>query len=58
MLNHAISLKGQTRGDIYFYFFIQISWDNWQEMSWATILDNDLGLLLHFKGNEIRLRLG
>ena len=51
MLNHAISLKGQTRGDIYFYFFIQISWDNWQEMSWATILDNDLGLLLHFKGN-------
>ena len=35
----------------YFYFFIQISYDNSQEMNWTTLLDNDLGLLLTFKRN-------
>ena len=35
----------------YFYFFKQISWNNWQEMVWTTLLDNDLGLLLPFKRN-------
>ena len=29
---------------------IQISWNNWQEMIWATLdVDNDLDLSLHFK---------
>ena len=30
--------------------FLQISWSNWQEMTWATIdVDNDLDLSLPFK---------
>ena len=32
-----------------FLLFIQISWNNWQEMTWATLLDNDLDLLLLFQ---------
>ena len=31
-----------------FLLFIQISWNNLQEMSWATLLDNDLDLSLPF----------
>ena len=53
-LNHAISLKGWTQGDN-IQLFIQISWNNWQQTTWATILNNDLDL--SFKRNQIRLRL-
>ena len=35
----------------HFYIFKQISWHNWQETTWKTLLDNDLGLLLTFKWN-------
>ena len=35
----------------YFYFFVQISGNNWQETTWKTLLDNDLDLLLPFKWN-------
>ena len=35
-----------------FLLFIQISWNNWQEMTWATLdVDNDLDLSLPFKRN-------
>ena len=40
-----------TWGDNIFTFFIQISWNNWQETTWATFLDNDSTLLLLFKRN-------
>ena len=53
-LNHAISLKGWTHGDN-IQLFIQISWNKWQQTTWATILNNDLDL--SFKRNQIRLRL-
>ena len=33
----------------YFYYFIQIFWNNWQEITWTTLLYNDMGLLLPFK---------
>ena len=39
----------------YFHFFIQISWNNWQEITWTNLLDNDLGLLLSFNLDQIRL---
>ena len=38
--------------------FIKISWNNWNETSWTTLFDNDLDLLLPFKQNKIRRRLG
>ena len=41
---------------LHFWFFIQISWHNWQETTWKNFLNNDLGLLLPFKKNEIRRR--
>ena len=41
--------------EIIFLLFLQISWNNWQELTWATLLDNDLDLLLYFK--QIRLDL-
>ena len=50
MLNHAISMKGWTRGDN-ILLFTQIFWNNWQETTWTTFLDNDLDLLLPFKRN-------
>ena len=32
--------------------FTQISWNNWKEMTWATLdVDNDLDLLLPLKQN-------
>ena len=34
-----------------FLLFIQISWNNWQEMTWATLVDNDLDFSLPFKQN-------
>ena len=34
-----------------FLLFIQISWNYWQETTWATLLDNDLDLLLPLKRN-------
>ena len=34
-----------------FLFFIQILWHNWQETTWTTLSDNDLGLLLPIKQN-------
>ena len=35
-----------------FLLFIQISWNNWQEMTWATLeVDNDLDLSLPFNQN-------
>ena len=42
----------------YFYFFIQSSWNNWQEITQTTLLYTNLGLLLPFKWNQIRLKLG
>ena len=42
----------------YFFFFIQISWNNWQGTTWTILLNNDFALLLPCKRNEIRLRLG
>ena len=42
-----------------FLLFIQISWNNWQEITWATRdLDNHLDLSLPFNLNYIRLGLG
>ena len=42
-----------------FLLFTQSSWNNWQEMIWATFgVDNDLNLSLPFKRNRIRLGLG
>ena len=42
-----------------FLLFIQISWNNWQEMISGTLaVDNDLDLSLPFKQNQIRLGLG
>ena len=38
------------RGD-YFYFFVPISWNNLQKMTWTTLWDNDLALLLPFEWN-------
>ena len=35
----------------YFYSFIQISWNNWQEITWITLLFSNLDLLLPFKRN-------
>ena len=34
-----------------FLLFIQISWNNWQEMTWATLVGNDLDFSLPFKQN-------
>ena len=44
-------LRGQvkSREETIFLLFILISWHNWQEATWATLLDNDLDLLLPFK---------
>ena len=33
-------------------------WHNWQENTWTILLDNDLDLLLPFKRNKIKIRLG
>ena len=39
-----------------FVLFIQISWNNWQEMISSTLdVDNDLDLSLLFTRNRIRL---
>ena len=39
-----------------FVLFIQISWNNWQQMISSTLdVDNDLDLSLPFKRNRIRL---
>ena len=41
-----------------FLLFIQISWNNWKEMTWATVhVDNDLDLSLPLKCNRITLDL-
>ena len=37
---------------------MRISWNNWQETTWAILLDNYLDLLLPFKRNYIKVRLG
>ena len=50
--------KNDRRKETIFLLFIQIFRNNWQEATWATLLDNDLDLLLPFKRNEIRLGLG
>ena len=35
-----------------FLFFPQISWNNWQEMTWVALgVDNDLDLSLPLKRN-------
>ena len=36
--------------------FIKISWNNWQEMNWTNLLDNDLDFYYDFL-NGIRLDL-
>ena len=42
-----------------FLLFIQISWTNWQEMTWGTLnVDNDLDLSSPLKWYYIRLGLG
>ena len=41
-----------------FLLFLQISRNNWQEMTGTALSDNDLDLLLPSKGSKIRLRLG
>ena len=49
--DHVKSCHFLERIDVrrqYFYFFIQIPWNNWQEMTWTMLLDNDLGLLWPF----------
>ena len=33
-----------------FYFFMKISWNNWQEMTWTTLLNNDLGFYYLLNG--------
>ena len=50
MLNFG-PLRGQVKDrydEIIFLLFIQISWNNWQETTWVTLLNNDLDLLLPF----------
>ena len=32
--------KDRRKGTV-FLLFIQISWNNWQETTWTTLLDND-----------------
>ena len=49
-LNHAISLKGETRGDNIFTFYTKFS-NNCHEKTWAILLYNDLDLLLPFEPN-------
>ena len=42
-LNDAFFQKGYTQGG-------KFSWNIWQEMTWTTHLDNELGVLLPHKG--------
>ena len=48
--------KDRRKGTV-FLLFIQISWNNCQETTWTTLLDNDSDLLLRFKPNYIMIIL-